>query len=72
MTFVENPFRSSSSRTLSTVVVAIRGELDTYTAPQLQSQLRDLVDDQGNRSVVLEATALSKVFALHPAGEAPG
>jgi anti-sigma B factor antagonist len=58
---VENPFQVVVSRARGTVVVTIRGELDTYTAPKLQDQLRDLIEDQGNLAMVLDLSKMTFV-----------
>ncbi len=65
MSLVEAPFEVVVSRALGTVVVTIRGELDTYTAPQLRSQLKDLIDEQGNLTVVVD---LSKTTFIDSSG----
>lgn len=41
------------------VVVEIRGELDMATAPHLQRGLADLIDDQGNQSIVIDLRDLA-------------
>ena len=46
-------------RALGTVVVTVRGDLNRATSPQLAEVLRDLIDDQGNLSVVVDARAAS-------------
>jgi anti-anti-sigma factor len=46
-------------RALGTVVVTVHGELDGTTSPQLAEVLRDLIDDQGNLSVVVDARDLT-------------
>ncbi len=59
MSLVEVPFEALVSRDLGTVVVTISGELDTYTAPRLQSQLEDVIDHQGNLAVVLDLAKMT-------------
>ena len=59
MSIVEVPFEVVVSRALGTVVVTIHGELDTYTAPQLRNQLKDLIDEQGNLTVVVDLGKMS-------------
>lgn len=55
----EVPFELVVSRAVGTVVVTIQGELDAYTAPRLQSQLRDLINNQGNLTVVLDLATMT-------------
>ena len=59
MSLLEQPFQVLVSRARGTVVVAIRGELDTYTAPRLQSHLQDLIEDQGNLAMVLDLSEMT-------------
>ncbi len=54
MSLVDVPFQVVVSRDLGTVVVTVRGELDTYTAPRLRDDFKDLIDDQGNLTVVVD------------------
>jgi anti-sigma B factor antagonist len=51
-------FGVSIARTLGTVVVRVTGELDATTAPDLRAALTDLIEGQGNLSVVLDASDL--------------
>ena len=46
-------------RALGTVVVTLHGELNATTSPQLAGILRDLIDHQGNLSVVVDAHDLT-------------
>ncbi len=46
-------------RALGTVVVTVHGDLNATTSPQLAEVLRDLIDDQGNLSVVVDARHLT-------------
>lgn len=46
-------------RALGTVVVTVHGELTATTATSLAEVLRDLIDDQGNLSVVVDARDLT-------------
>ena len=59
MSLAEAPFEVVASRTRGEVVVAIRGELDTYTAPRLRSQLRALILDQVTHTVVLDLSRMT-------------
>jgi anti-anti-sigma factor len=62
----EAPFDTESgltvaiARALGTVVVTVRGELNATTSPQLAEVLRDLIDDQGNLFVVVDARSLTR------------
>ncbi len=49
------------SRALGKVVVHVHGPLDANTAPALQARLVDLIDDQGNRQVVLDLRQMTGV-----------
>ena len=51
-------------RALGTVVVTVHGTLDGHAAQALKALLRDLVDNQGNRSVAIDLRAAS---GAHPA-----
>ena len=53
------------SRALGTVVVHLHGALDADTAPALKAGLVDIIDDQGNRQVVLD---LRKTTGVDAAG----
>ncbi len=52
-------------RALGKVIVGIHGAVDARTAPELRDRLADLIEGQGNRSVVLE---LSATTSVDPAG----
>ncbi len=52
-------------RALGKVVVSIHGPVDARTAPELRHRLRDLIDGQGNRHVVLD---LRWTTLVDPAG----
>jgi anti-sigma B factor antagonist len=39
--------------------VALRGELDAYTAPQLRAALSDVVHERGAKTVVLDLSGLT-------------
>lgn len=41
-------------RALGTVVVTLRGSLDREDGPRLRAALRDLIEHQGNRTVVVD------------------
>jgi anti-anti-sigma regulatory factor len=51
-------------RALGTVVVTVHGTLDGHAAQALEALLRDLIDNQGNRSVAIDLRAAS---GAHPA-----
>ena len=51
------------SRALGRVVVHVHGELDATTAPILKVRLVDIIDDQGNRQVVLDLRRVTVVDA---------
>jgi anti-anti-sigma factor len=49
------------SRSLGKVVVRVRGTLNARTAPALRARLVDVIDNQGNRSVVVELQEMTAV-----------
>ena len=51
------------SRALGKVVVHVHGALDAYTAPALKARLVDIIDNQGNRQVVLDLRHMTGVDA---------
>lgn len=51
------------SRALGKVVVQIKGMLDSHTAPRLEARLVDVIDNQGNRQVVLDLRKMTGVDA---------
>ena len=53
------------SRAFGKVVVHVRGALDASSAPALAARLVDIIDDQGNRQVVLD---LRRMTTLDAAG----
>lgn len=53
------------SRALGKVVVHIRGPVNASTAPGLKARLVDVIDNQGNRQVVLD---LRKTTGIDAAG----
>ena len=59
MSLLEVPFKVVVSLDQEAVVLTISGELDSHTAPGLRSQLRDLIVDQGNLTVVLDLAGLT-------------
>ena len=59
LSVLEQPFQVRVSRARGTVVVTIRGELDTYTAPKLQRHLKDLIEDQGNLTMALDLSEMT-------------
>ena len=53
------------SRALGKVVINVHGALDVNTAPSLKAGLADIIDNQGNRHVVLD---LRKTTGIDAAG----
>ena len=53
------------SRALGKVVINVHGALDVNTAPSLKAGLADIIDNQGNRDVVLD---LRKTTGIDAAG----
>ena len=51
------------SRALGKVIVHVHGALDADTAPALKARLGDIIDDQGNRQVVLDLRKTTGVGA---------
>lgn len=51
------PFSLTFSRNQHRVVVAVHGELDCSTGPTLHERLADLIEFQGNLSVVVDLTS---------------
>lgn len=51
------------SRALGKVIVHVHGPLDADTAPDLENRLVDIIDDQGNRQVVLDLRRMTSVDA---------
>lgn len=58
-----SPFSVLFSRALGKVVVHVHGELEATTAPVLEARLVDIIDDQGNRQVVLDLRKVTGVDA---------
>ncbi len=54
-------FSLQFSRHNGHVVVAVDGELDSYTGPLLQDRLADLIESQGNLSVVVDLSSMTFV-----------
>ena len=50
-------------RALGKVVVHVHGALDANTAPALKARLVDIIDNQGNRHVVLDLKMMTAVDA---------
>ncbi|CAA9220898.1 MAG: hypothetical protein AVDCRST_MAG10-658 [uncultured Acidimicrobiales bacterium] len=50
----DSEFSLVFGRALGKVVVSIHGPVDARTAPELRDRLRDVIDGQGNRHVVLD------------------
>ena len=48
-------------RALGKVIVSIHGPVDADTAPELRHRLRDLIDGQGNRHLVLDLSGTTLV-----------
>lgn len=57
----DSDFTLVFSRALGKVVVHVHGLLDANTAPALQARLVDLIDDQGNRQVVLDLRQMAGI-----------
>jgi len=52
------------SRAFGKVVVHVHGALDASSAPALAARLVDIIDDQGNRQVVLDLRRMTAVDAV--------
>ena len=61
----DSEFSLVFGRALGKVVVSIHGPVDARTAPELRDRLRDLIEGQGNRNVVLD---LGGTTCVDPAG----
>ena len=61
----DSEFSLVFGRALGKVVVSVHGPVDARTAPELRDRLRDLIDGQGNRHVVLD---LRETTLVDPAG----
>ena len=61
----DSEFSLVFGRALGKVVVSIHGPVDARTAPELRDRLRDVIDGQGNRHVVLD---LRGTTLVDPAG----
>lgn len=61
----DSEFSLVFGRALGKVVVSINGPLDARTGRELRDRLRDLIDGQGNRHVVLD---LRGTTLVDPAG----
>lgn len=59
MSITEVPFGITVSREDSVVIVAVDGTLDAETSPTLRNILSDLVESQGNLSLVVDLSALT-------------
>jgi anti-anti-sigma factor len=59
----DRQFSFAIRRVGATVVVALHGEFDEPSVAGLTPVLRDLIDDQGNQSVVVD---LEGVFSIDP------
>lgn len=55
----DNPLLIEFSRTRGSVVVTVRGDLDVSTGHLLRKGLVDLIDGQGNLSLVLDVSRVS-------------
>ncbi|HUR22816.1 MAG TPA: STAS domain-containing protein [Acidimicrobiales bacterium] len=51
------------SRALGKVIVHVHGPLDGISAPALKARLLDIIDNQGNRQVVLDLRKMTSVDA---------
>lgn len=56
-------FSLAFSRALGKVVVHVHGPLDATTAPDLEARLVDVIDNQGNRQVVLDLRGMTSIDA---------
>ena len=56
-------FALAFSRALGKVIVHVHGPLDTVTAPELAGGLVDIIDNQGNRQVVLDLRTMTSIDA---------
>lgn len=56
-------FSLAFSRALGKVIVHIHGPLDASTAPDLEARLVDIIDNQGNRQVVLDLRRMTSIDA---------
>ncbi len=54
-------FQVSVSHESDAVVVGVRGELDTYTAPELRARLHEVIDVEGTRALQLELSEMTFV-----------
>ena len=57
----ETPFTFAVSRALSTAVVTIHGELDQPNVDRVTPVLRNVIADQGNKTVVVDLRDVSGV-----------
>ncbi|HEX3620986.1 MAG TPA: STAS domain-containing protein [Acidimicrobiales bacterium] len=65
MTSAASRFSLGFSRVDGRVIVSVEGALDGASAPQLRDRLRDLIEGQGNRHLVLD---LARTTRVDPAG----
>lgn len=54
-------FSLAFSRAFGKVIVHVHGPLDSRSAPALRERLVDLVDDQGNRQVILDLRGMTEI-----------
>ena len=54
-------FHVSVSEDADGVLVSVRGELDTYTAPRLRERLDDVIEQNGHVALRLELSGMSFV-----------
>ena len=54
-------FQVSVSHASDAVVVGVRGELDTYTAPELRARLHEVIDVEGTHALQLELSEMTFV-----------
>lgn len=59
MSITEAPFGITVSREDSVVIVSVDGALDPETSPTLRNILSDLVESQGNLSLVVDLSGLT-------------
>jgi anti-sigma B factor antagonist len=52
-------FSTEITRVLERAVVRVHGDVDLLTAPRLQRELADLIDGQGNLSVIVDLSGVT-------------
>ncbi|HET9443027.1 MAG TPA: STAS domain-containing protein [Acidimicrobiales bacterium] len=59
LTALPADFSLTFSRNAGSVVVRVAGELDSYTAAMMRERLADVIDGQGNLSIVVDLEEVS-------------